>query len=374
MNKYPDYQPATEYALMSPMDDDLDSLEPISVAAERPAPGAAGAPPSTWPEGWYADPWTAGQYRYWNGRAWTGATHRWGPANAPAAGAVTQAWPVPATGYGVPAMPSPPSEPDAGPRRRAAVVAAIVALVAVLVASGAIGYAINANSHSDSTVQVTPPTTAPAPTTTVPGAIVSRDPDRQVLGRLGLRHTDVSGDHNVFLYAKGNTLQDPTLDLCNATFPSERLRTARLQLVDVDPAGDASLSTEAVLYRSPAAAAQAFTEIRKARADCPSTPVRSPVDGTMEQTKFEAKPDGSWRDTSNVERLAYRMVTTANGQSRPLVTVYLRRGRALLGLYFPAPNGAQPAVAGQSSIESIDSVFEARMAALSPKVVDRTVP
>ena len=243
----------------------------------------------------------------------------------------------------------------------------------MLVASGAIGYAINANSHSGSAVEVTPPTTAPPTPTTVPGAIVSKDPDREVLGRLGLRHGDVAADRTVFLYAKGNTLQDPTLDLCNARFKSEQLRTARLQLVDVNAGGNASLSTEAVLYRSPVASAQAFAEIRNARADCPGTPVASPVDGTKEQTKFKAAPDGSWHNTPTVERLAYRMVTRANGQSSPLVTVYLRRGRALLGLYFPAPNGAQPAVAGKSSIESIDGLFERRMAALSSKVVNRTV-
>jgi hypothetical protein len=348
---------------MSTMNDDLDSLEPINVAAERPA---------GWPEGWYADPWTAGQYRYWSGQAWTGATHRWGPAHATAAGAVTHAWPAPPTGYGVPPVSLREAELDAAPRRRAAIVAAVVALVAVLVASGAIGYAINANSHSSSAVQVTPPSNTTTPTT-VPGAVVSHDPDREVLSGLGLRPGDVSGGRDVLLYAKGNTLQDPTLDLCNARYPSERLRSARLQLVDVNAGGDASLSTEAVLYRSPAAAAQALTEIRAARAHCPSTPVASPVDGTREQTQFKAAPDGSWPDTPTVERLAYRMVTTANGQSSPLVTVYLRRGRALLGLYFPAPNGAQPAVAGKSSIESIVGLFEQRMAALSSKVVDRTV-
>jgi len=360
------------------MNDDLDSLEPIDVGAERPPPGAvgapsstaAGSPPPTWPEGWYADPWTAGQYRYWSGQAWTGATHRWGPAHAPAAGGVTHAWPAPPTGYGVPAVALHESGADAGPRRRGAVIAGIVALVAVLVASGAIGYAINANSQSSSTVQVTPPTIARPTPTTVPSVT---DPDRHVLSGLGLRPGDVSGGRNVFLYEKGGTLEDPTLDLCNATFPSERLRTARLQLVDVNASGDASLSTEAVLYRSPAAAAQAFSEIRKARADCPAKPVASPVDGTKEQTKFGAAPDGSWPDTPGVERLAYRMVTTANGKSSPLVTVYLRRGRALLGVYFPAPNGAQPAVAGKSSIESIVGLFEQRVAALPAKVVNRTV-
>ena len=366
---------------MSTMNDDLDSLEPIDVAAEaRPAgaagappSGAAGAPPSGWPEGWYADPWTAGQYRYWSGQAWTGSTHRWGPANAPAAGAVTQAWPAPPSGYGVPAVPVHEPTPAAAPRRRAAVVAGIVALVAVLVASGAIGYAINANSQSSSSLQVTPPTNAPTTPTTVPGAVISRDPDRQVLSRLGLRPGDVTGGRTVLLYAKGNTLQEPTLDLCNATFPSERLRSARLQLVDVNSGGNASLSSEAVLYRSPAAAAQAFTEIGRARAECPGTPVTSPVDGTKEQTQFKAAPDGSWPDTPTVQRLAYRMVTTANGQSSPLVTVYLRRGRALLGLYFPAPNGAQPSVAGKSSIESIVGLFEQRMAALKALVINREV-
>jgi hypothetical protein len=357
------------------MSDDFE----IDVAAEPPRPPtAAGAPPSglptgpppAWPEGWYADPWTAGQYRYWSGRTWTGATHRWGPANANAPGATTEAWPPPPRGYAVPTaavtdVASPP------PRRRGVVIAAAVALVAVLVASGAVGYAINANSQSDNAVTVTPPPST-TPPTTAPGATVSRDPDRAVLGGLGLRQKDVASTRTVLLYQKGNTLQEPTLDLCNAHFASERLRTARLQLVDADGAGDASLSTEAVLYKSPAAATQAFAEIRKARATCPGRPVTSPFDGTKEKTKFLPPPDVSWPDPpAEVQRLAYRMVTTANGQSSPLVTVYLRRGRALLGLYFPAPSGRQPAVAGRTSIQDIVQVFETRLAALSAPVVNR---
>jgi hypothetical protein len=176
----------------------------------------------------------------------------------------------------------------------------------------------------------------------------------------------------VTLYAQGNTLQQPTLDLCNAKFPSERLRRARLQLVDVDGTGTVSLSSEAVLYRSPKAAGQAFGEIGHARASCPPGPVTSPVDGTKEKTRFLAAPDTKWPATPRVQRLAYRMQTTANGQTSPLVTVYLRRGRALLGLYFPAPDGRQPAVAGRTSIESIVKLFEQRMAALQSKVVERT--
>jgi hypothetical protein len=250
-------------------------------------------------------------------------------------------------------------------------IAGVVALVAVLVASGAIGYAINANSQPKSSLRVAPPSTS-TPPTTAPNGIVSGDPDRAVLGALGLRQSDVASSRTVLLYDKGNTLQQPTLDLCNARFASERLRTARLQLVDVDGTDTASLSTEAVLYKSPAAAAQAFAEIRKARASCPDAPVASPFDGTKEKTRFQPAPDASWPSTPGVQRLAYRMVTTSAGQSAPLVTVYLRRGRALLGVYFPRPSGAQPAVAGRTTIESIVNLFQKRMTELSSRVVDRT--
>src|SRR4029079_12042378 len=127
--------------------------------------------------------------------------------------------------------------------------------------SGAIGYAINANSQDHSAVQVTPGPSSPTPTT--PQAPASKDPDAKVLSRVVVRQGDVAGARKVVLYAKGNTLAEPTLDLCNGRFASEAGRSARLQVVDVDASGVASLSTEAVLYRSPAAAIQAFAELRK---------------------------------------------------------------------------------------------------------------
>ena len=51
------------------------------------------------------------------------------------------------------------------------------------------------------------------------------------------------------------------------------------------------------------------------------------------------------------------------------VAVYLRRGRALMGLYFSHPD-AQPAIDGKTSIPDIVSVFAGRMAALPAGVVN----
>ena len=86
----------------------------------------------------------------------------------------------------------------------------------------------------------------------------------------------------------------------------------------------------------------------------------SPVGGDTVETEFKPAPDGSWADTPTVERQAYSITTTNGGKASASIAVYLRRGRALMGVYFPKPDGAQPAVAGKRSVEDIVRVFEAR--------------
>jgi hypothetical protein len=185
-----------------------------------------------------------------------------------------------------------------------------------------------------------------------------------------LRQSDVPSTLTVSLIPGGDQVQgQTTLDLCNGTFPSESLRTARQQVAAIDATGSPVLSTEAVLYRDPAAATQAFTELRAVAAACPSTPVTSPVGDPTITTRFNAAPDGAWPQTPGVRRLAYDFVTTdQSGQAQHSVAVYLSTGRAMLALYFSSPDTAQPAVSGQTTISGIVNVFAQRLSSLPPSV------
>ena len=373
------------------MSDDVPGLEPIDVSEPGPPavptePGGPTAPGGdAWPGGWYADPWTAGQYRFWNGHAWTGETHRSGPAT-PTSG--PSAWPaspplrdssgLSASGAPIrlgppgsgspPSAPIGPSAPHGTPRGRTA--AWIAGLVVLALLSGAVGYAIESHSRSKGSAAsnspaTTPTTAAPGPSTSAPGAA-----ERTILSRIVVQQRDVAGSREVVLLQDGNRLTQPTLDLCNGAFSSEKLRVARLQVADVDPTGNATLSTEAVVYRNASATQLAFTQLRKVAAACPHAPVKSPVGEVTAETQFNAPPDKSWPNTPSVQRLAYSFVTTEAGTKSPSIAVYLRRGRVLLGVYFPNPSGAQPPVAGQTSVEGIVGVFEARMAQLPASVVN----
>jgi len=245
----------------------------------------------------------------------------------------------------------------------------VAALVVLVLLSGAVGYAIESHNRSKGTAAATTPTTtpgtaAPGPTVTAPSPA-----DRSAVSRMVVQQSDVTGGREVVLISNGNQLTQPTLDLCNGTFASERLRVARLQVAEVDPSGNAFLSTEAVVYRNTADSELAFTELRQVSAACPHAPVKSPVGEGTAETQFNAPPDKSWPNTPSVQRLAYSFVTTQAGTKSPSVAVYLRRGAVLLGIYFPNPKGAQPAVAGQTTIEGIVGVFESRIAKLPSSLV-----
>ena len=357
-----------------------------------------------WPgPGWHPDPWFSGQHRYWDGRSWTADVFPDGPIGAYGAPQIVlrpegerppvapptmrSAVPPPPPTWGFrAAAPAPTTvfapwetlEPPAAPERRQLTPRQISALA--LAVGLVLGFAVVAgliSTHGHKAAATAPPSFAPvvptipaspSPASSTP---VSKDPSAPFLQRLVVRQQDVPADNRVQLLDGGNQVSgQTTLDLCNGRFPSEELRTARLQVVEYDGGGAGVLSTEAVLYRHGADAAQAMHEVTSVVAACPPAPVVSPVGEPTVTTRFQAAPDRSWPKVAGVERLAFAFTTSDSlGLTEAHVAVYLHRGRVLEGVYFPSPSGSQPPVEGQTTIAGIVNVFAQRIAALPASAV-----
>ena len=111
------------------------------------------------------------------------------------------------------------------------------------------------------------------------------------LPALLIQPRDTTGALDVHLLANGDQVKgQPTLDLCNHTYPSESLRVQRLQDVATDSSGNAVLSTEAVLYRNAAATKQALKELSHVAKSCPKGPLPDPEDGSTTTTTFHSDP------------------------------------------------------------------------------------
>src|SRR5262249_36156011 len=153
------------------------------------------------------------------------------------------------------------------------------------------------------------------------------DPKGDALNALIVQGSDLAAGGLVMKDADWNNFTStPTLDLCNGTYPSESTRTARRQVRTVGDNGDPGLSTEAVLYETPANAAAAFADMEKVVATCPKSVVTSPVGEVPAQTVFRARPDAAWPATPGVTRLAYDFTTTTSAGTVRSIAVYLRRG------------------------------------------------
>ncbi len=372
------------------------------------SPVAAAAQP-----GWYSDPWDRGQHRYWDGATWTAyafpngpgageadptmsgaaATSQWSPPVRTGQASITApaddahappppAWAPPVHPAGqfetsqLPRAPAGETPPERRPRLtgRALVVALVaMALVVGLGAMAVTYYALRpSHSSSSNTPAAAGPPGATAPTTPGTTPATPADPDAAALRQLVVTQSDVAQSVTVQPLPNGDQVSgEATLDLCNGNFPSESLRTARLQVAAADAQGNTQLSTEAVLYQNPAATSQAFAELRSVAAGCPNQPVESPVGEPTVTTKFNPAPDAGWPQVPTVDRQAYDFTTTdTSGQAEHSVAVYLRRGRALMGVYFAQPDGPQSPIQGQTTIPGIVNVLATRMAQLPSSVVN----
>jgi len=104
------------------------------------------------------------------------------------------------------------------------------------------------------------------------------------LKQIALRPAQVGPGYRMSVIPGGAKVQDEvTLDLCGFSFPSEALRTARLQLRYAKAGQVLQVSNEVVRYRN-GGAQQALREITRAARRCPRGPVGSAVAGVRQIT------------------------------------------------------------------------------------------
>jgi len=154
-----------------------------------------------------------------------------------------------------------------------------------------------------------------------------------------IQATDLAPEFEIAPNPDGTTVKGAvTLDFCGGLFPSEELRTGRLQVAIRSAATAQSVaSVEAVTYRDAEAATQALDELSRAKRACPKGFVDSSVSGVSPlKWKFAPAPDAKWDDTDGVRRQAYDvLIQETKGRPVRVHLVYFQHGRYLIGLYGP---------------------------------------
>jgi hypothetical protein len=166
------------------------------------------------------------------------------------------------------------------------------------------------------------------------------DSKQAALAKLGFRADDFSQEWAVLPMANGTTLLDPSLDLCNGTYASEKDRVERRQVMATKVGSTFSfLSTEVVKYSSAAAASAAQKELVKVLAKCQvdkgykdSTDALVPYDFK----KLPAVPTGVVSDGNRV--FVYTVIDTGV-RARTLLGFYQFNGDTFTGLYVMNADG-----------------------------------
>lgn len=148
-------------------------------------------------------------------------------------------------------------------------------------------------------------------------------PSQVGVGYLMLRRTD------------GNGLGTRTLDLCGtANYPSEKLRSGRIQVDYRSPNSRIGVSNEVVTYMSVAGAAQAMREVLQHAVTCPNRAI-SPGEQNLPPLTFTITV---LRDSHLLKGyLAVRVRTTGTVQGKKVDSVtygiYQRLGNVFSGVY-----------------------------------------
>jgi hypothetical protein len=154
------------------------------------------------------------------------------------------------------------------------------------------------------------------------------------LAMLGFRADDFSQEWTVLPMGGGTTLIDPSLDLCNGTFASERDRVERRQVIATKVGSTFSfLSTEVVKYSSVTAANNAQKELVKVLAQCQTDKGYKDSTGTLMPYEFKTLGNIPAGVVPEGNRVLVHTVIDAGMRARTLLGFYQFSGDAFTGLY-----------------------------------------
>jgi hypothetical protein len=164
---------------------------------------------------------------------------------------------------------------------------------------------------------------------------LSLSDEKQVkLAKLGFRPDDFSQEWTVLPMSGGTTLVDPSLDLCNGTFASEKNRVERRQVVAVkDRSTFSFLSTEVVKYSSIAAASAAQKQLARALAQCQADQGYQDATGTLVPFDFKSFKNIPAGVVTDGNRVFVHAVMDTGDRARTLLAFYQFNGDTLTGLY-----------------------------------------
>jgi hypothetical protein len=160
------------------------------------------------------------------------------------------------------------------------------------------------------------------------------DSKQSTLNKYGFRASDFSQEWTVLPMLKGTTLDDPSLDLCNGVFLSEKERVERRQVIATKEGSTfAFLSSEVVRYSSAAAATAAQKELVKVLAQCQSEKGYKDPTGALVPYEFKTLtniPAGVMGESNRV--FVYTNIDSGV-RGRTLLGFYQFNGDMFTGLY-----------------------------------------
>ena len=160
------------------------------------------------------------------------------------------------------------------------------------------------------------------------------DEKQAKLAKLGFRADDFSGEWTVLPMGGGTKLDDPSLDLCNGTFASEKDRVERRQVAATKIGSTFTfLSTEVVKYSSAAAASAAQKELVKVLAQCQIEKGYKDATGTVVPYEFKALKSIPTGVVSEGNRVFVHTVIDSGERARTLLGFYQFSGDTFTGLY-----------------------------------------